>query len=113
MLIKDEESKGGLKIGFDLPQIKEIETKYLCPCCQKHNLTDKGRLIVCPECDFTLWKSIAGKQLKTEEIDKLLKTGKTLPIKGFIAKSGKTFTAKLLLNPTEKKIEFELVRNKR
>ena len=113
MLIKDEESKGGLKIGFDLPQIKEIETKYLCPCCQKHNLTDKGRLISCPECDFTLWKSIAGKQLQTEEIDKLLKTGRTLPIKGFIAKSGRTFTAKLLLNPTEKKIEFELVRNKR
>ena len=112
-LISDSESKGGLKIGFDLPQSKEVATNYLCPCCRKHNLTDKGRLIDCSSCGFTLWKSIAGKQLQLEEIEKLLKTGKTMPIKGFTAKNGKIFTAKLLINPTEKKIEFELVKAKR
>ena len=84
-----------------------IETDYVCPNCGE-TLTDKGNLIVC-DCGFTLWKSVCGKRLTEDEIDRFFETGDTGLVTGLTSKAGKKFSAHLVLNEDKMgtKMEFE------
>ncbi len=55
-------------------------------------------------CPFTIWKVVAKKKLSAQEIESLLKEGRTNLIKGFTGKKGK-FDACLLMK--EGKVSFE------
>ena len=59
-------------------------------------------------CTFKIWKKIAEKEISPKQAKKLLKEGKTKPIKGFKSREGKSFDAGLLLS-TEGKVVFEFV----
>ncbi len=78
-----------------------------CPICGK-DIIESTKSFYCSGfkdgCNFSIWKSIAGKKLTKTNIKQLLENGITTEIKGFKSKSGKQFNAKLQIN--DGKIEF-------
>lgn len=75
-------------------KIGDLEPK--CPKCGK-GIRIGEKSAWCPECNFTIWRNVAGKTLSEDSIKSLLKNGKTGVLKGFTSKSGKTFDAALKL----------------
>ena len=72
------------------------ETKFNCPLCKK-KLEENKNAIFCPSCNFTLFKSVAGKKLRVADIKALLTGGKTELLTGFKSKKGTEFDAYLKL----------------
>lgn len=94
---------------------KEFECVGVCPKCGKKVMA-YPKSYSCESgkngCGFVIWKNIAGKELSSNQVKKLLDEGKTSLIKGFKGKTGKSFDAYLLLN-SEHKTEFEFPKYKR
>ena len=83
-----------------------------CPKCQS-NVYDNGMAYVCEKavgpnktCDFRSGKVILQREMKREEVAKLLATGKTDLLHKFISKRNKPFSAYLVLGK-EGKTSFE------
>ena len=72
------------------------ESKFNCPLCKK-KLEENKNAIFCPSCNFTLFKSVAGKKLRVADIKALLTGGKTELLTGFKSKKGTEFDAYLKL----------------
>ena len=73
-----------------------------CPLCGKA-VVERGKAYGCSAwretgCPFTVWKVTNGKKLSTAQVRSLLAKGRTPPIRGFRAKSGKAFEAVLKLS---------------
>ena len=75
-----------------------------CPIC-KADVVEKKMLYSCA-CGFALWKTIAGKTLPVKNIRQIIKDGETDLIPGFKSKAGKTFDAKLTVDPQKKGVSF-------
>ncbi len=76
-------------------KIFETDTSYIC----EHSQADRK------PCKFKLSKTILGKDIPKEQAQKLLTTGKTDLIEGFISKRGRPFSAYLKLE--DEKVGFE------
>ncbi len=63
-----------------------------------------------PECDFALWRVLAGRQFEVEDVEALLKDKRVGPLEGFRSKMGRLFSAELKLSP-EFKPEFDFGNN--
>ena len=106
-----------LKIEF--PK-RESESIGLCPKCKKGQVMDRGKFYGCDRyskdsensCDFSMFKSIAGKEISLDEAKTLLEGKETAVIKGFKSKKGSTFSAKLYLND-EYKIAFKFSKKRK
>ena len=83
------------------------ETKFNCPLCKK-KLEENKNAIFCPACNFTLFKSVAGKKLRVADIKALLTDGKTELLTGFKSKKGTEFDAYVKLG-TDGRTSFEFV----
>ena len=83
------------------------ETKFNCPLCKK-KLEENKNAIFCPACNFTLFKSMAGKKLRVADIKALLTDGKTELLTGFKSKKGTEFDAYVKLG-TDGRTSFEFV----
>ena len=83
------------------------ETKFNCPLCKK-KLEENKNAIFCPTCNFTLFKSMAGKKLRVADIKALLTDGKTELLTGFKSKKGTEFDAYVKLG-TDGRTSFEFV----
>lgn len=58
-------------------------------------------------CDFKIWRDFIGKTLTVNQVEALVKNGKTGTIKGFTSKAGKKFdTALVLENKQTGKLGF-------
>ena len=86
-----------------------------CPVCGK-KMRDGKKNWYCegynqePNCNFTIWKEIAGKKISEAEVKKLLMNKKSGLIKGFVSKNDKKFDAYLVLKKDDTgslKINFE------
>jgi len=68
-------------------QVKRTDLQQ-CPKCKQKTMLDKPKLLNCTSsnCDFVLWKKIAGKTLSENQIKLLLTKGVTKKIKGFKSK---------------------------
>jgi DNA topoisomerase III len=76
-----------------------------CIVCTTGEIIDKGAAYKCNSCEFVVWKKISGKTLPISQIRKLIKTGQTDEIVGFISrKTGKQFKAPLHI--VNGKVEF-------
>lgn len=85
---------------------KPVPCSYKCPCCGLGMIED-NRKITC-NCGFSLWKTIAGKNLSETEIKEILGNGSTSgPVYGFKSKKGNTFHAKLYVDKKDKKVAFD------
>ncbi len=81
----------------------------LCPVCGAKIIEGKkgyGCSNWRQGCKLVIWKEIAGKKLTLTQVRALLSKGKTAVIKGFAAKSGKKFEARLVIVNGEVKFEF-------
>lgn len=73
-----------------------------CPLCQG-KILENSKAFYCqnwkgqPPCGFTLWKTVAGKQLTEKQIAKLLSKGETGLLRGFVSVKKKKFSANLRL----------------
>ncbi|MBO4829605.1 MAG: topoisomerase C-terminal repeat-containing protein [Fibrobacter sp.] len=83
------------------------ETKFNCPLCKK-KLEENKNAIFCPACNFTLFKSVAGKKLRVADIKALLTGGKTELLTGFKSKKGTEFDAYVKLG-ADGRTSFEFV----
>jgi DNA topoisomerase-3 len=74
--------------------------------------TEDAFVVVKPQADgtprtvFEVKRTLCGKELSAEDIERLLETGKTGLIDGFLSKRGTTFSAHLTLSKDKKKAEF-------
>ena len=87
---------------FDLKDFKTLTTAQClvgnCPGCGK-GVTETQKAYTCSnkECQFVIWKKIAGKNLSGKMAANLLKYRRSGPFKGFISKKKKRFSASLVL----------------
>ena len=69
-----------------------------CPkCSQPMDIAPWGYVCKNPECGFKVGHTIAGRTLSHAEMQKLLATGKSDLLSGFISKKGTSFSANLIL----------------
>jgi DNA topoisomerase III len=76
-----------------------------CPKCGGQVLENYKRF-QCQKCDFSLWKTLAGRQLDLADIETLLSQRAVGPLQGFRSRLGRPFAATLKLS-AEHKIEFD------
>lgn len=78
-----------------------------CPKCGSQ-IVERFKSFTCTneECDFTVWKTIAGRLLSREEFEALVRDKHVGPLAGFRSKKGKRFHAVLKLSD-EFKTEFD------
>jgi DNA topoisomerase-1 len=84
-----------------------------CPLCKAgfiRLLRDDAKFYGCTQynetgCRFTIWRTVAGRTLRPEDIMALCLHGKTTKLSGFTSKAGRPFEATLILNP-DHKVEF-------
>jgi DNA topoisomerase-3 len=83
------------------------ELKTPCPKCGSV-VKETYRKFQCTNasCDFSLWKSAAGRLFEAAEIDELLEKKQVGPLQGFRSKQGFPFAAIIKLTP-ELKAEFD------
>jgi len=81
-----------------------------CPKCGAAQLKEDYRTYHCDTCDFRLFKNVASRQLSPEEIASLVTDRKVGPLTGFRSKTGKPFSATLVLNK-ENRTEFQFEGN--
>ncbi|MFB9999077.1 type IA DNA topoisomerase [Providencia rustigianii] len=69
----------------------------MCPSCSKEILI-RPKGYFCTECEFKIWAEFCAKKLTQNQVEKLIKDGKTTVIKGFKSKAGKPFDTELILD---------------
>jgi len=75
--------------------------------------TDESYVVTKPNADgtprvvFEMKRTVCQKEITPEEVERLVETGKTGLIEGFVSKRGSTFSAYLVLSKDKKKTEFE------
>ncbi len=91
--------------------VKDSEPFGECPKC-KAELVERFKSFSCTnkECDFAIWKTVAGRLLGRDEFETLLRDKQVGPLTGFRSKAGKRFDATLKLN-AELKTEFDFAVN--
>lgn len=84
-----------------------------CPVCGKPT-TDLAFKIVCDGgkpngggCGFNIWRKVAGRDMSEQEIAAFMQQGRVGPLKNFISKAGKPFSASLVWNDASKRTDFE------
>lgn len=83
-----------------------------CPKCGAAQLKEDYRTYHCERCEFRLFKNIASRQLSPEEVTSLITERKVGPLTGFRSKTGKPFSATLILND-ENRLEFQFSGNEK
>ncbi|HHU1575930.1 TPA: DNA topoisomerase [Escherichia coli] len=78
-----------------------------CPkCSAKMRVSTKTFQCTSDDCDFHVFREIAGKKISAIQIDKLLTKGKSDVLKGFKGKEGKKFEAALTIDNETWKVNF-------
>jgi DNA topoisomerase-3 len=76
-----------------------------CPKCGGL-IRENYKKFQCSDCEYSLWKIVAGRQFEAHEIETLLTTGRVGPLLGFRNKMGRAFNAEIRLNE-DKLPEFD------
>jgi len=94
------------KDAIEFVQEKATKSKFACPKCGKP-LGETARTLDC-KCGFRMWKNQCSVELSPEQIEKLLTTGRTEYIRGFVSpRTGKKFDAWILLKADKSGTEFK------
>ncbi|WP_340617386.1 type IA DNA topoisomerase [Xenorhabdus entomophaga] len=68
----------------------------MCPTCNNEILI-RPKGFFCAGCEFKIWSEFCGKKLTQNQVEKIIKDGKSNLIKGFKSKAGKPFDTELIL----------------
>ena len=71
-----------------------------CPKCGGE-VRESHRKFACGNCDFSIWKTVAGREFSTDEAEGLLSGEAVGPLDGFRSKKGREFSAKVKLEETD------------
>lgn len=93
-------------------QGNQRETIGICPKCGG-NVVSNPKSYSCSNwkeqnCDFVIWKQMAGKELGKDIAENLLKNQKTDVIEGFKSREGKPFNARLILQDHKVAFNFDM-----
>ncbi len=84
--------------------VDQIDDEYAvlqvsCPKCGKGTVRENYRKFVCDRdaCDFSIWKSIAGRELSSGEATTLLRDRRLGPLNGFRSRLGREFSAEVIV----------------
>lgn len=87
-----------------------MESLGKCPVCHEGDVVETPKGYGCSRwrdgCKFVVWKEIAGRKMNIEEVEELLKNGKTKVLTGFRSKAGRHFSAALEWDGQENKVKF-------
>jgi hypothetical protein len=75
-----------------------------CPCC--NNIIKENPKSYGCNCGFKIWKEIAGKQITPEIARELCVSGRTAVMDGFMSRTGKPFSAALVVQNGKVAFEF-------
>src|SRR5438128_2633011 len=102
-----EEIVGKAKHFHPDEHMPESEPFGTCPKCGSP-VVERFKSFTCTneECDFTIWKTIAGRLLSREEFETLVRDKQVGPLSGFRSRKGKRFPAVLKLSD-DFKAEFD------
>jgi DNA topoisomerase-3 len=102
-----EEIVGKAKHFHPDEHMPDSEPFGTCPKCGSP-ITERFKSFTCTneECDFTIWKTIAGRLLSRDEFETLVREKHVGPLSGFRSKKGKRFPAVLKLSD-DFKAEFD------
>lgn len=88
---------------------KDSKPLGACPSCGKP-VIDQSKSYSCSGwregCSFVIWKTMSGKKVSTAMATKLLKSGRTQVLKGFVSKAKKKFDARLKIEDGKVGFEF-------
>ena len=94
-------------------EVAAIKSLGLCPLCG-NDVIETKRAYTCTGnrqgCSLVIWKKIAGKSITAAQARRLLEKGRSGLLKGFRSKTGKPFSAGLVIR--EGRVEFEFVPKK-
>ena len=90
--------------------IQNSQPKLTCPKCKTNHLLIRDQIVKCSDelCNWVQFRNICGIQLTINNIEALISKGKTGLLKGMKSKSGKIFSAFIILNENCK-TSFEFV----
>lgn len=90
--------------------IQNSQPKLTCPKCKTNHLLIRDHIVKCSDelCNWVQFRNICGIQLTINNIEALISKGKTGLLKGMKSKSGKIFSAFIILNENCK-TSFEFV----
>ncbi|MGQ9498713.1 MAG: topoisomerase C-terminal repeat-containing protein [Desulfotomaculales bacterium] len=77
----------------------------LCPLCGS-GIEERPRSYTCGGCGLVIWKKIAGRCLAREEVEFLLRERRTGVLQGFRSRDGRTFSAALVLQDGEVRLDY-------
>jgi DNA topoisomerase-3 len=102
-------SRGGASCGSGEPAADGLGA---CPICREGEVTENARAYGCSRyregCGFTVWKTLAGLTLTSDQVRRLIAQGSLPRIEGFTSKAGKPFGAGLRLDAAGKVVfDFE------
>lgn len=100
VLIFDRDEK---KVVFDFPERESEQTSFACPTCGEMMQKDNYNLTC--SCGIKIPHYIAKKKLTDNQLQSLL-SGRTEKISGFTGKSGKSFSASLVLEDGKVSFDF-------
>ena len=85
----------------------------VCPICGS-DVVENSKAYGCSHwresdgaCKFTVWKTIAKREMKPEEVKALIENKETDYLDGFVSKKGNNFSAKLCLRDGKIEMEFK------
>lgn len=94
------------KDAIEFVKEKAAKSQYTCPKCGKQ-LNETSRTLEC-KCGFKMWKSACSVNLSEDDIKKILTTGRSSFIRGFVSpRTGKKFDAYLVLKDDKTGTEFK------
>lgn len=103
-LVLDE----GGKVSFEFPE-REKAGLGKCPLCGR-DVTESQKGYGCSGwkegCKFVIWKEISGKKITPAQAKELLEKGRVGPLKGFKSRTGKEFSAALVLEGGKVELDF-------
>lgn len=101
-------AKGGTAGKRGTPA-KDSKPLGACPSCGKP-VVDQSKSYSCSGwregCSFVIWKTMSGKKITATMATKLLKSGRTQVLKGFVSKAKKKFDARLKVEDGKVGFEF-------
>lgn len=109
----DSETFGNVSREYTRQIIDELFAKQVvvtsgsnlcCPKCGEKSITIFDKIAKCKndDCNFIVFRDIAGKRLSEKQVEELVTNGKTALIKGFKSNAGVSFDAVLLLDDSHK-----------
>ena len=94
----------------DVVEGNYVTLEVRCPNCGASHLREDYRTYYCETCGYRLFKNIASRELSPEEVTLLVRDRKLGPLEGFRSKTGRLFSAQLVLNE-ENKPQFAFAEN--